>query len=602
MRHVDLFGPILIWEMTRVSRRERYFILRMLYALLLFLMLWSSYQSLLGGGNFFANNLSPVKRMSYFANSFFASFGMIQLAAVLFLTPAYVASSIVIEKERRTIEYLFASTLTNFEIVVGKWLARVLNVAMLVLAGVPILGFAAFFGGISTDRIALLAIISLASLLSAGSVAILVSVYGRGTRQTLSQTYLFILLLLLAPLFVTAMGEAIPAVSETLGVRPPLEIPYLVEIEEFLYSCEPFVAFQRLTSVTSTGDAVLGTAILVGVHLAIAGLCLGWSIARLRAAYRVEVGGAVKARRTMPWNRPRRASPVRDNPMAWKEWNFGARGRRTLSLWIGRIILFLSIYYAVLHMLYLKFLDPRNFSADMVNVYARFMSTLSLGAVLILIATRAATSIAGERDKDSWVTLLSTPLTPREIIGGKLLGAMQPLYYWALLSAPAWLLAVYLDGVSLAALPVVAVVILVYALFVAALGLYLSLRRSTTGSALAFTFGICIFLGGFGQSLLGLFFVPLAMMGVGSATLSMLYATSVPWFILGAAPFRTHEIMSTSLEGEFVLFGVLWILAYAFAALQLYLASLRGFDRWSGRVTRESPPPVPTMTPRGQVS
>jgi ABC-type Na+ efflux pump permease subunit len=63
----------------------------------------------------------------------------IQVAAVFWLTPAYLASAIVQEKERRTIEFLLITDLSSREIVLGLAFSRLALLALVLLAGLPIL-------------------------------------------------------------------------------------------------------------------------------------------------------------------------------------------------------------------------------------------------------------------------------------------------------------------------------------------------------------------------------------------------------------------------------------------------------------------------------
>ena len=57
------------------------------------------------------------------------------------------------------------------------------------------------------------------------------------------------------------------------------------------------------------------------------------------------------------------------------------------------------------------------------NVRLRYLVTLTAGFMLFWVSIVAACSLAGERDKDTWLSLLSTPLTGFEIIRGKVIGA-----------------------------------------------------------------------------------------------------------------------------------------------------------------------------------
>ncbi len=52
---------------------------------------------------------------------------MTQLMIILILVPAYLAPAIAQERERKTLDYLLVSELSDREIVLGKWGARTIN-------------------------------------------------------------------------------------------------------------------------------------------------------------------------------------------------------------------------------------------------------------------------------------------------------------------------------------------------------------------------------------------------------------------------------------------------------------------------------------------
>ena len=68
-----------------------------------------------------------------------------------------VAGVIADEKQRKTLHYLMASRLTSFEIVLGKLLARMLYVAVLLGVSLPVLSLLVLFGGIDPRLVCCLA-------------------------------------------------------------------------------------------------------------------------------------------------------------------------------------------------------------------------------------------------------------------------------------------------------------------------------------------------------------------------------------------------------------------------------------------------------------
>ena len=115
------------------------------------------------------------------------------------LAPAMVAGTIASERERRTIEYLFASQLSNAEIVLGKLAARLVHVVYLVLVGVPVLALMMMLGGIAPEALLLLFIVTLSSMLAVCSLAMAVSVWSLRAREAVTRAYLVLFVLLVLP-------------------------------------------------------------------------------------------------------------------------------------------------------------------------------------------------------------------------------------------------------------------------------------------------------------------------------------------------------------------------------------------------------------------
>ena len=183
---------------ARHRRRSRDLWVRIIYATILFLLLWITYSDR-SGVNMDAREISRT------ASTFFVVFAMTQLTAVVVLTPAMVAGAISQEHERRTLDHLLASQLTNSEIVLGKLAARLLHVALVLITGIPILFLVSLLGGIPPRHIVLSAVVTLATLAAVGSMSIAVSVWARRTRDAVIKAYVLLLVFLLAPPIVWGM-------------------------------------------------------------------------------------------------------------------------------------------------------------------------------------------------------------------------------------------------------------------------------------------------------------------------------------------------------------------------------------------------------------
>ena len=182
-----LIGPMLFYDLVRIARRSRYFWVRCLYVLLLSLLLGWVYLLWYLASN--TGGLRP-NQMASFAESFFYTFIIVQFIMVVVLTPAYTAGAIAEEKERKTLEFLLATDLRNREIVLSKLLSRLANLTLLVLAGLPILSFLQFLGGVDPNLVLAGFAATGMTMFSLAGLSILNSVLAKRPRDAIALTYL----------------------------------------------------------------------------------------------------------------------------------------------------------------------------------------------------------------------------------------------------------------------------------------------------------------------------------------------------------------------------------------------------------------------------
>src|SRR5262249_11248909 len=136
------------------------------------------------------------------AGVFYFWTAMILLGLVGLAAPAATAGAICQDKARGSLALLFATDLSDAEIVLGKLAARLVPVLGMILCVAPVLSIATLFGGIEPSGIVgvLLVLISCASF--GCSLALTLSVWGKKTHEVLMATYLFgIMYLLSAPIY-----------------------------------------------------------------------------------------------------------------------------------------------------------------------------------------------------------------------------------------------------------------------------------------------------------------------------------------------------------------------------------------------------------------
>src|SRR5438270_3573618 len=117
-----MVGPLFFYDLVRLARRGRSILLRVTYALALFAALFVAYQIRFPTHDLLTAPLAspksvPPGELSQLAGHFVFSIFLVVTAAIFVLTPAYLAGAVAEEKERRTLELLFTTHLSDGEIV-----------------------------------------------------------------------------------------------------------------------------------------------------------------------------------------------------------------------------------------------------------------------------------------------------------------------------------------------------------------------------------------------------------------------------------------------------------------------------------------------------
>jgi ABC-type transport system involved in multi-copper enzyme maturation permease subunit len=585
-----LLGPIFNVELLTTARRKRYFAIRVLYGLVLLFVLWSVYQSFTSYSRMMRADIHVIAAMSA---AFFSAFSWLQLSAVLLLGPSIVAGVIATERERRTIEYLFASPLSNAEIVLGKLAARILHIVYLVLTGVPILALMMLLGGIAPEALLVLTVLTLCTVLTVSTLSIAVSVRSRRARDAVTGSYTLLIAWLVIPPLVQTLSR-IPDIHAYLG--------WIAPVNDELVAANPFTVLTQTmvqASGAQVGQAMTATAQFVRNNL-IASLLLAatatWSVRRVHLKQHAK---AEKVRRR-GWRLLRPA--LGDRPMLWKElYTESAAARTGLVARIATALLFLGVLALTGYMFWQSVADRSHHSYEPTfELYIGYASGIGVALAccgLLMVASRAASSVTSERDRDCWVSLLSTPLEPGEIVWAKVFGAVWSVRGVAALMAVIWGLAVLLDPVYLIAVLFSSATFVLLAFYIAALGIRYSLWCRNSLRAMAATMVTALFIGG-GYWLVLMPFVMLAHGG--DEGMMILLTPCIPF--LEALPFivysaHGHFFSGGRSEGAIAVFAyVVGMAGYCGAAFALTASSIVSFDRLSGRTREEGlsgAPPAP---------
>ena len=248
-------GPVFSRELITAPRRPKLFLYRSVYAGVLFGVMCTAWLVMTG-----TQTIRNVDDMARFGMTLFQILSPLQLAMIAFISALSTASAVSQEKDRKTLILLLLTRLNNNELVLGKLFASLLQVVVMLLAGLPVFAFLILFGGISFPQVIRVFLVTLLTAFAAGSFGSTVALWREKTFQTLAVTALGLVFWLLA-------CEAIAAGTfgtNLLGVSAVRVATILSPMRAVIEAAQPTTA--GLIGATAT-QAFLGVAFLFTIML-----------------------------------------------------------------------------------------------------------------------------------------------------------------------------------------------------------------------------------------------------------------------------------------------------------------------------------------------
>ncbi|UUO07441.1 ABC transporter permease [Blastopirellula sp. J2-11] len=512
-------GPVFTREAAVTPRRSKFYTYRTVYVAALFLLMCTAWLVMAG-----TQIIRNVGDMARFGAVLFQILAPIQLSLVIFFAAFSSASAVALEKDKKTLILLLMTRLNNSELVLGKMLASLLNVLVLILAALPLFTAIVLFGGVSPSQIIYVFLVTFVTAIAAGSLGSTLALWREKTFQTLSLTALSIV-------FWLGFCEAIAAGALTwligdmpLGMAPDTLATALSPIRAVLEAARPFPTLS--IELGALGNPIwLYLVIACGTTLALNGLSIAlvrvWNPSREarrdfgpKAETQESIWGAEHDLAQKPGkpaaesDESRRSEHVDartrkmqsnhrqvwDNPVLWRETQTWAYGRKVIIIRVVYMLL-VAAAAAALHQLILS--NAAKSVVDQMGAIipdaAQALTPLYLVSMVIVNAL-AVTSITNERDGRSLDILLVTDLTPREFIFGKLMGVL-----WVtkeMVIAPL-LLTFYLwwqDGMNTENLVFLSLGLAVMYLFVTTLGIHCGMIYASSRVAIGVSLGTVFFL------------------------------------------------------------------------------------------------------------
>lgn len=626
-------GPIIAREVITAPRPARFYVARAAYVGLLFVLMWTVWQSLIGW-----REIHEFGILARFSGILFQFFVLIQLTLMLFFAPLSAATAVAHEKDRRTFVLLLMTDLSDTEIVLGKLVASLLQIGTLLALAAPVFFLCMLLGGIAPGQIFDILGVTAAAGLAGGALGLLVALGRDRTFQSLALTVLLVVLGLAG---VEALGYLVPnwhlfGVPLATALNPYRAVFAILNNDQSsVQAVRPSLIFMAFALIAFGLLLLAGVLLLrvwnpgnnepreeregeseeeqVGTLVAIEEVAepalvgamassslsvghesssVGGPTGTIRSAEGAETSTGLHVPRRSHRRILKAAAPYRqpwsDSPILWRELMTRAYGTKPLVIKAAYLLAFalgVVFYYS---------------NPEVGEDTWRPAKTLIPLAILslLLVNAQGVTALTSERDTGALDLLLVTELTPKQFIYGKLYGV---LYNTKEMVALPILLTLWFAIIGALSYESAFYVIVDFALLVhfsAMLGLHAAITYTNSRTAVANSLGTIFFLmvgiiicaclillsdREFGRQLLSF----LIFIGAGSVALFGSLGARNPSRAIALVslltPFWSFYCVISLLNGDILAAFLFSVGIYGFACLAMLVPAVSDFDIALGR-------------------
>ncbi len=196
----------------------------------------------------------------------------VQLFLIMFITPAFTATSINGEKERQTFDLLLCSRLSAFELVAGKLVAGLANALLLIAASVPLFSLVFFFGGVGPAQVFQATLVFVVTAIVVGTFGLFCSTLLKRPPVSIAIAYMFCVIWMITPWLLSFLLQlSAPFNGSVQGAYIFLGNPILAMISTFTLGVGPPIG---TVSLFGTGLAPWITYTIINLLLTIVLLLL----------------------------------------------------------------------------------------------------------------------------------------------------------------------------------------------------------------------------------------------------------------------------------------------------------------------------------------
>lgn len=415
---LQLAGPLLDKELRVSSRQRRLYLLRCGYIAVLMLFVLQAYVAGLHSRGT-ASAVVRASRMGEIAKAVMAGMAWFQFGASPLLAIVLLSGAIGGEVRQRTLDTLLVTPMTDWQIIMGKFFAKLLQVLTFLAISLPILAIVRVFGGVPWDYVVSSLCITLTATMFAGSLSLLLSVTSPRTRHVVSHV--------LAWIFIVWAG-----LWGGLAALAYAELVDQTTLDTVLLLTHPMVVMTRTTGTMLSGSGTVvwpwHCLVILGTTIVLLRLSI-WRLRKIRwmsslpqphrRSRRPDACGEETSRLVSRWTlwRPKRG-PIRGSPIVWKEMRKGMLSVRRHSRWdwVRSSILSIVVVACITVMIV----------GRLTSLGVVFLGGAALVVLMFTlgVTSASASAITEEKQSHTWPILLTTTLSNREIVRGKVLGSV----------------------------------------------------------------------------------------------------------------------------------------------------------------------------------
>jgi ABC-type transport system involved in multi-copper enzyme maturation permease subunit len=202
-------GTIMVKELRSRMRGRRAFVVLTVYLGILALIAYGAYVVIVPNARAQGGFGGPVNASAMVGQAIFILLSIFQLLLVCFIAPAFTAGAVSLEREKQTLDLLISTPMRPGAIIVGKLLAALAFVFLMILAAVPLSALVLLYGGAEAEDIVRQQVVLLATAVGLGAIGLFFSALIKRTQAATVLTYITMLALTVGTILLFVFWSAL---------------------------------------------------------------------------------------------------------------------------------------------------------------------------------------------------------------------------------------------------------------------------------------------------------------------------------------------------------------------------------------------------------